>query len=252
MRYILLCFCLTVSQAWANSNALYNYDTNEYITKQDVESVHSIASITKLFTAMTVLESGAELDKRINVECRVRGTTGKNIEMTRRDLLTVMIVASDNCAADTLANDYPNGYSSFVQARTNLIQNMGLKNTRLHDATGLSVFNSSTVADLITFAPIVYGNLFLRSVANLPEATVRAFRKGKENVIRVHNTNPSLYNHKEIVISKTGFTNSAGRCVLMMVKKLDYFYAVVVLGEPSVRARTTQAEHLLNYENKRK
>lgn len=252
MRYILLCFCLTISQAWANSHALYNYDTKEYITKQNVESIHSIASITKLFTAMTILESGVELDKRINVECRVRGSNGKNIEMSRRDLLTVMIVASDNCAADTLANDYPNGYSSFVQARTKLIKNMGLKNTRLHDATGLSVFNSSTVSDLITFAPIAYGNLFLRSISNLPAATVRSVRKGKETVIKVYNTNPSVYNHKEIVISKTGFTNSAGRCVLMMVKKLDYFYAVIVLGEPTVRARTKQAERLLNYENRNK
>jgi D-alanyl-D-alanine carboxypeptidase len=59
-----------------------------------------------------------------------------------------------------------------------------------------------------------------------------------------------VYNHKEVVISKTGFTNPAGRCVLMMTKKLENFYAVVVLGEPNVKARTQKVERLLDYENK--
>ena len=250
MRYILLCFFLIASQAWANSHALYSYDKKEYLDKQDVESIRSIASITKLFTAITILESKSNLDDRIRVECRSSGKIIRNTEMTRRDLLTAMIVSSDNCAAETLANNYPNGYNEFIIARTDLIQNMGLKNTRLYDATGLSVFNSSTVSDLILFAPMAYANPVLRSIANLPEASVKAFKKGKEIVIKVHNTNPSVYNHKEVVISKTGFTNSAGRCVLMMTKRLENFYAVVVLGEPNIKSRNRQVERLLEYENK--
>jgi D-alanyl-D-alanine endopeptidase (penicillin-binding protein 7) len=250
MRYLLFCFWLLATQAWGNSYALYRYDTNEYIDRQDVEGIHSIASITKLFTAMTILESKSDLDTRLRVECQNSGVVIRNTEMTRRDLLTAMIVASDNCAAETLANNYPNGYNSFITARTNMVQNLGLKNTRLYDATGLSVFNSSTVADLISFAPTVYADPVLRSIANLPQATVKAIRRGKEIVINLHNTNPSVYNHKEVVISKTGFTNPAGRCVLMMTKKFENFYAVVVLGEPNVRARTQKVEHLLDHENK--
>lgn len=250
MRYLFFFLCLVISQAWANSHALYRYDTNEYVDKQDVESVRSIASITKLFTALTILESNTDLDTRIRVACQSSGKVIRNTEMTRRDLLTAMIVASDNCAAETLANNYPNGYNNFIEERTKLIQNIGLKNTRLYDSTGLSVFNSSTVSDLILFAPVAYANPVLRSISNLPEASVRAIKKGKEIVIRVHNTNPSLYNHKEVVISKTGFTNSAGRCVLIMTKKLENFYAVVVLGEPNVKARTKKVERLLDYENK--
>ena len=250
MRYLFLCLCLVASSAWSNSYALYNYGTKEYIDKQDVESVRSIASITKLFTALTVLESNINLDTRLRVECRNSGFVIRNTEMTRRDLLTAMIVASDNCAAETLANNHPNGYYNFLADRNILIANLGLKNTRLYDATGLSVFNSSTVADLVSFAPTAYANTVLRNIANLPNATVRAFRRGKEVIIKVHNTNPSVYNHKEVVISKTGFTNPAGRCVLMMTKKLENFYAVVVLGEPNVRARTQKVERLLDYENK--
>lgn len=250
MRYLLVCLYLVASSAWSNSYALYNYGTEEYITKQDVETVRSIASITKLFTALTILESKSDLNARLRVECQNKGFIIRNTEMTRRDLLTAMIVSSDNCAAETLANNYPRGYDNFILARTNLIQSMGLKNTRLYDSTGLSVFNSSTVSDLITFAPIAYADPVLRSIANLPQTTVKAVRKGKEIIIKLRNTNPSVYNHKEVVISKTGFTNSAGRCVLMMTKKLENFYAVVVLGEPNVRARTQKVEHLLEYENK--
>jgi D-alanyl-D-alanine endopeptidase (penicillin-binding protein 7) len=250
MRYILLYFCLMVSQAWANSHALYSYDTKEYLDKQDVESIRSIASITKLFTAMTILESKSNLDDRIRVACRSSGKIIRNTEMTRRDLLTAMIVSSDNCAAETLANNYPNGYNNFITERTNLIQKIGLKNTKLYDATGLSVFNSSTVSDLIVFAPIAYANPVLRSIANLPNATVKAFKKGKEIVIKVHNTNSLVYNHKEVVISKTGFTNSAGRCMLIMTKRLENFYAIVVLGEPNIKSRNRQVERLLDHENK--
>jgi serine-type D-Ala-D-Ala endopeptidase (penicillin-binding protein 7) len=250
MRYLFFCLWLLATQAWGNSYALYRYDTNEYVTKQDVESIHSIASITKLFTAMTILESKSDLDARLRVECQNSGFVIRNTEMTRRDLLTAMIVSSDNCAAETLADNHPDGYHKFLADRNTLIQNLGLKNTRLYDATGLSVFNSSTVADLISFAPTAYADPVLRSVANLPQATVRAIRRGNEIVIKLHNTNPSVYNHKEVVISKTGFTNPAGRCVLMMTKKLENFYAVVVLGEPNVRARTQKVERLLEYENK--
>ena len=250
MRYLFLCLCLVASSAWGNSYALYNYGTKEYIDKQDVESVRSIASITKLFTALTVLESKSDLITRLRVECQNSGFVIRNTEMTRRDLLTAMIVASDNCAAETLANNHPNGYHSFLTDRNILIENLGLKNTRLYDATGLSVFNSSTVADLVSFAPTAYANPVLRSVANLPQTTVKAIRKGKEIVIKLRNTNPSVYNHKEVVISKTGFTNPAGRCVLMMTKKLENFYAVIVLGELNVQARTQKVERLLKYENK--
>jgi len=250
MRYIFCCLYFLVSSAWGNSYALYNYETHEYMAKQDVETVRSIASITKLFTALTIIESKSDLDSRLKVECQNKNFIFRNTEMTRRDLLTAMIVSSDNCAAETLAKNYPRGYDSFILARNNLIQHMGLKNTKLYDATGLSVFNSSTVSDLVLFAPIAYADPVLRSIANLPQTTVRAIRKGKEIIIKLHNTNPSVYNHKEVVISKTGFTNPAGRCVLMMTKKLENFYAVVVLGEPNVRSRTQKVENLLEYENK--
>jgi D-alanyl-D-alanine endopeptidase (penicillin-binding protein 7) len=246
MRYILLCFCLIASQAWANSHALYSYNTKEYLDKQNVESIRSIASITKLFTAMTILESESNLDDRIRVGCQSSGKIIRNTEMTRRDLLTAMIVSSDNCAAETLANNYPNGYNNFITERTNLIQKIGLKNTKLYDATGLSVFNSSTVSDLIVFAPIAYANPVLRSIANLPNATVKAFKKGKEIVIKVHNTNSLVYNHKEVVISKTGFTNPAGWCIDMQVHHKDQDVDFIVLGSPSKKIRNELVSKRLN------
>jgi D-alanyl-D-alanine carboxypeptidase len=88
-------------------------------------------------------------------------------------------------------------------------------------------------------------------MASLPNTSITMYnKKNKKIVLQLHNTNPSVIKYNSIVLSKTGFTNSAGRCVVMLVKKFDEFFAVVILGEPNVRARTRVAEKLLSYETK--
>ena len=245
MKYLLLALALFSNYAWADSHALYHYSTAEYIDKKDTDTVRSIASITKLFTAMTVITSGQDLEERVAVDCRNRGRISNGMELSRKDLLTAAIVVSDNCAAETLANTYPGGYSRFIFDRSKLLKDLGLHNTQLFDPTGLSVFNVSTVDDLIKFAPVVYSNEFLRTIANLPQATIKAIRKGRVVSITVRNTNPAIFSHNDVVVSKTGFTNSAGRCVLMLVKRVQDVYAVVVLGEPNLKSRTKQVEILM-------
>jgi D-alanyl-D-alanine endopeptidase (penicillin-binding protein 7) len=246
MKYLLLALALFSNSVWATSHALYQYSTSEYIDKKDTDTIRSIASITKLFTAMTVLTSSQDLEEKIMVDCRNRGHVSNGMELSRRDLLTAAIVVSDNCAAETLANNYPGGYSRFIFDRSKLLSDLGLHNTHLFDPTGLSVFNVSTVDDLIKFAPVAYSNEFLRTIANLPQATIKATRKGRSISITVRNTNPAIFSHNDIVVSKTGFTNTAGRCVLMLVKRVQDLYAVVVLGELNIKSRTKAVELLLS------
>lgn len=247
MKYFLIILTLLIQSVWADSHALFNYNNREYIERQDTSSIRSIASITKLFTAITILKDSQDLDSLIEVDCKNKGRVGVGMQLSRRDLLTATVVSSDNCAAETLANNYSGGYSKFISDREVLIRELGLFNTHLHDPTGLSVFNVSTVEDLIVFAPIAYQNEVLRSIANLPEARLTAYRKGRKIVVPIRNTNPSLYIHPEIVVSKTGFTNAAGRCVIILTKRLENLYAVVVLGEPNLKSRTRKVEKLLAY-----
>jgi D-alanyl-D-alanine endopeptidase (penicillin-binding protein 7) len=248
MKYLLILLLCLSPLVWADSHALYNYQTAEYLDKQDTDSPRSIASITKLFTAMTVINSKQPLDEILTVDCQNKGRVVKGSSITRKDLLTAMIVASDNCAAETLANSHVGGYHQFIVDRTALIASYNLKNTHLFDSTGLSPFNVSTVDDLIAFAPIAYQDEFLRTISNLPQASISARVKNRTVVIKLNNTNPAIYNHPEIVVSKTGFTNIAGRCVLMLVQKVQNVYAVVILGKPNLNSRNKEAERLLTKE----
>jgi D-alanyl-D-alanine endopeptidase (penicillin-binding protein 7) len=246
MRYLLL-FLLFFANSVQAGYALYDYGRQEYLDKQETEEVRSIASITKLFTALTVIRSNTDLERKVEIHCQSRGHLQKGTELTIRDLLVAAMVASDNCAAETLANTYTGGFSAFIFDRNQLIINMGLKHTKLHDATGLSVFNTSTISDLIVFGSIAYQNQILRSIANLPEATLTMWLKGRIINLSIKNTNPALFNHSDIALSKTGTTNAAGKCVLMVVKRFEVLYAVVVLGEPNLKSRTKKVEKLLAY-----
>ena len=95
---LLLAVSISVVQASTviQSHALYQYGTSEYLEQQDIDQPHSIASITKLFTAITVLESHQDLNELIDINCENRGHVQRGMTMTRSDLLTAMIVSSDN------------------------------------------------------------------------------------------------------------------------------------------------------------
>lgn len=245
MKYLLLILALFVTPSWAESHALFDYNNNEYLSVQDADTQRNIASITKLFTGVTILRSNADMEEHITVKCNSRGHVIKGTLMSRRDLFTAMIVSSDNCASETLANAHPGGFMRFIRDRNEMLTAYGLKNTQLFDSTGLSVFNVSTVNDLVAFAPVVYQNDFLQHVSSLPKATVHAYRNGKAIPIQLYNTNPAFASHNNIVVSKTGYTSRAGRCVLMMVQRMENFYAVIVLGKPSSSSRSKEVEKLM-------
>ena len=246
MRYFLLSLLFFANSVHAGY-ALYDYGRKEYLDQQETEEVRSIASITKLFTALTIIKSNTDLERKVRIQCQSRGRLQKGTELTIRDLLVASLVASDNCAAETLANTYTGGLRAFIFDTNQLVKKMGLRHTNLHDATGLSVFNTSTISDLITFGSIAYQNQILRDISSLPEATLTVWRKERTSTLSIKNTNPALFNHSDIALSKTGTTNAAGRCVLMVVKRFEELYAVVVLGEPNLKSRTKKVEKLLAY-----
>jgi D-alanyl-D-alanine endopeptidase (penicillin-binding protein 7) len=252
MKYLIALLLLVVSSAHAESYALYHYGTSQYIDSQAVTEQRSIASITKLFTANTILKSNLKLNDIVPIVCDRRGKVSNGARMSIRDLLIATIVASDNCAAEALANAYPGGSKNFTDHRNQYIFSSGLTRTSIHDATGLSIFNVSTVEDLIKFINVAYQNETMRLIANLPKADVTLYKKNKKHVIHLHNTNPAIFKHNNILLSKTGFTNSAGRCVVMIIDRSDNMYAVVVLGEQNVLSRTRTVEKLLAYENSSK
>jgi D-alanyl-D-alanine carboxypeptidase len=208
--------------------------------------VRPIASITKLFTAIVVLRSGAELDERVKVQGKAGGRFSKGMMVSRMDLMRAMLISSDNLAAETLANTYTGGFSAYIKDANEYVKGMGMIHTELVDASGLQPGNVSNVTELVHFLWIIRQNPYIRAIANEKSATL-SIPKGKKTLkINLHNTNPTLFKFDNILISKTGFTNPAGRCVIMLVEKEQRLYAVVILGQKNVQARSIIATELIN------
>jgi D-alanyl-D-alanine endopeptidase (penicillin-binding protein 7) len=226
--------------------ALYDYDARMYNVRFSHDTTRSIASITKLFTANTVLNSGVDLNEKIKINGRSGGKVPPGAYMTRLDLLRATIISSDNRAAETLANHHPGGFSQFVKDTNAYLEQNLLFDTKIVDSTGLLAGNTSTARDLVEFLYQIKDQPVIRQIAKERNA-VLAVPKGKKTIaINLRNTNPDLFVYDNILISKTGFTNAAGRCVLMLVEKNHELFAVVVLGQKDVKDRSQVVGTLLN------
>ena len=233
---------------YIGSYALYSYESKSYLVQQDLKQTKSIASITKLFTAITILESGVDLDEKIKVNGKSNGKVPSQVLMSRKDLLRAMIISSDNKAAESLANNHPGGVDKFIIDVNAYTEHHALYNTHLADSTGLLSTNTSNTSDLIEFLYLIKDNPIIRSIA-AERVAVLNLAKGKKTIkINLHNTNPDLFVYDNILISKTGFTNAAGRCLLMLIEKNNEKYAVVILGQPNVKTRSKLVNTLLHIE----
>jgi D-alanyl-D-alanine endopeptidase (penicillin-binding protein 7) len=259
MKHFLIALLLTpLTTLAAGSYALYDYEQDEFQVASNVNEQRPIASITKLFTAVMIDRSGVDLDEKVKVTGRSGGKVPRGAMMTRLDLMRAMLISSDNRAAETLAETYPGGFNRFIKDVNEYTQYMGLTNTHLVDSSGLLPGNVSTAQDLVKFLWKISENPVIRDIAseryatlNVPGKTVKSKSKKKKKKyartvrINLHNTNPSMFVFDNILISKTGFTNPAKRCVVMLVEKNKQKYGIAILGQPDVRARSKIAQELI-------
>lgn len=249
MKKFFILFLLFVSSAYGQgSYVLFDYSATMYAVRLDHDKTRSIASITKLFTANTILNSGVDLNEKIKINGRSNGKVPLGAYMTRIDLMRAMIISSDNRASETLANHHPGGFDQFIKDTNSYLDQNLLYDTKIVDSTGLLSGNTSTARDLVEFLYQIKNQPVIRQIANERNA-VLAVPKGKKTIaINLRNTNPDLFVYDNILISKTGFTNAAGRCVLMLVEKNHELFAVVVLGQKDVKNRSRVVGALLNVE----
>ena len=245
--------CLWLSgNSYAQPNhgawGLYDYDLIEYQMVYNRSDVRSIASITKLFTATTILRQGLDLDEKVKVTGKSGGRFPRGAMVPRIDLMKAMLISSDNLAAETLAHSYPGGFNAFITDTNQWVQGTGLSSTKIVDASGLLAGNVSTIDNLVALLFRIKDHDVIQEISNERTTTLK-LPKGKKTVkINLRNTNPTLFQFDNIVISKTGFTNPAGRCVAMLVRKEDRLYAVIVLGQPNVKERSQLANELISKE----
>lgn len=193
-----------------------------------------IASITKLMTALVVLESGEPLDAWLtfherhtpaaaNAYSRIRIDS----QMRRADVLRIALMSSENFAAYTLARSHPGGFDAFIEAMNSKAADLGMTGTRFVDPTGLSADNVSTAADLVRL---------VNAAASHPEireySTTGYFRGQFRNPrysLSFGNTNALVHRDSwGVALSKTGYLSEAGRC-LVMVSRMDGKDVVTVL-----------------------
>ena len=216
------------------------------IASENIDAVRSIASVTKLITAITVLDSGAPLDKPLNIKTKVtRKKKTKEVstaydESTRRQLIELAIVRSDNHAARLLCETYPGGYEECIRAMNRKLLNLGMLNSQMFDPTGLDDRNVSTARDLIKLAQSAVGYPEIVTASHQSQIKIKINKRWFQG----RNTNPLIGDKHEIQVSKTGWTTRSGGCIVMLMDTDRGRRVIVVLGSRSIKTRIPEAEFI--------
>lgn len=246
MKILIYLFFLFASTAHATSLALINFSNGQLESSHRHEEVVPIASVTKLFTAAGVIESDVDLFEKVKVQGRSSGRFTKGTMVSRLDLMKAMLIASDNLAAESLAYAHPAGYPAFIALVNEYIGSIGLKHTKIFDASGLSVFNVSTAEELVNFVYYLRHYPLITAISSRANDDIELDTKKNKTVkLQVRNTNPDI-NKYDVLISKTGFTSAAGRCLVMLVHKGNEIIGVAVLGFKTPKTRSEAIAQLIN------
>jgi D-alanyl-D-alanine endopeptidase (penicillin-binding protein 7) len=221
--------------------AVRDLDTGKVLYEKRDEMSVPIASITKLMTAMVTLDGGQSLDERISVVSR-RDTHGKNgfsrlrpgSETTRGDLLRLTLMASENLAAYALASHYEGGVGGFVAAMNAKAKSLGMTRTLFADPSGLSPENRSSAADLLKMLVAAYEYEVIRTYSTTRRYVAKFRRPSYE--LTYGNTNPLTASSRwDVALSKTGFIDEAGRCLVMVTEFDGKRVAMVLLNSFGTR-----------------
>lgn len=215
------------------SALVLDQSTGQALVEKQAAAVVPIASLTKLMTAMVLLDAHldpAELltitsdDKDSLRHSRSRLPVGTRLP--REQALLLALLASENRAAHALGRTYPGGLASFVRAMNAKAQELGLSGTRFEDPSGLSSGNVATAWDLARIIQAAYRYPEIRDFSTRPETTVQAGRRS----IQFPNTNTLVRNPRwNIGLSKTGYIEEAGRCLVMQAMLANRPVLVILL-----------------------
>jgi serine-type D-Ala-D-Ala endopeptidase (penicillin-binding protein 7) len=220
-----------VLQLASNKALIINQNTGEILFAKNTNQPTPIASITKLMTAMVMLDSKLPQDEVLAISeddiDYLKGTSsrlGVGTQMKRIEFLQLALMASENRAAATLASNHPGGKYAFVKAMNTKAAALGMKNTHFVDSTGLDSENVSTAEDLAKMVQAAYQYDEIRAATTTADREV--YLDGREYPVTFKNTNGLVREGEwEIGLSKTGFINEAGRCLVMQA---------TIAGEPMI------------------
>jgi len=219
----------------SGSALLMDMQTNKVIYASNPDVVVPIASVSKLMTGLVIVEAKQNMDEYISVNIsdtpEMKGVFSRvklNSELPRREMLLIALMSSENRAAASLGHHYPGGYVAFIAAMNAKAKALGMTSTHFVEPTGLSVRNVSTARDLSKLLVAAHKYPILSELSTTKEKTV-SFRK-PNYTLGFRNTDHLVNKANwDIKITKTGFTNEAGHCLVLVTSMGNRPVALVIL-----------------------
>jgi D-alanyl-D-alanine endopeptidase (penicillin-binding protein 7) len=223
-------------------------ETGECLVQKKAEAVLPIASITKLMTAMVVFDAGLNLEESLTIEDEdvdmVRHSHSRipvGTRLTRREVLLLALMSSDNRCAHALGRTYPGGFEECVNAMNEKARSMGLSETHFKDTIGLSDRNVSSARDLVRLVNTAYQYGYIREFTTCKKAVINTGWRELE----FSNTNQLVRNSGwQIGLSKTGFIGEAGRCLVMQANVAQRPVLIVLLDSQGKMTRIGDANRI--------
>lgn len=231
MRLLVLILALLASNAFAFNMTAQSWletdDQGNLIEGSNITEVRSIASITKLMTVMAVLDLKQDLQEKIG-------------KFTRGQLVQLALVKSDNDAAKALCDNFPGGRFECIRFMNEKANYLGMYRTKFVEPTGLSPMNISTALDLLK---LVFEARHYPEIVKASQTPVLNIQVGNK-VLSYRNTNPVIGKRYNFIVSKTGSTNAAGSCIVVMVDT-DIGRRIVILLGAKAGKRLPEAEYIV-------
>ena len=205
-------------------------DQGNLIEGSNITEVRSIASITKLMTVIAVLDNEPNMQEKIG-------------KYTREQLIQLALVKSDNDAAKALCDNFPGGKFSCIKYMNEKAHSLGMLKTKFVEPTGLSPMNISTALDLLR---LVFEASNYYEIVKASQTPVLSIQVGKKT-LHFNNTNPIVGKRHNFIVSKTGTTNAAGGCIVMMLDTDAGRRIVILLGSKNGKVRIPEAEFIALY-----
>ncbi|MBW3511300.1 M56 family metallopeptidase [Janthinobacterium sp. NKUCC06_STL] len=222
--------------------------SGKVLMAKDADAVVPIASITKLMTAMVVLDAAQDKEEQVHIvradgdaSLQRRSLLADGVAVSRGALLQLALLPSENRAAAALARTYPGGSAAFNDALQAKIRHLGLRRTTLLDPVGSSPANTSTASEVAKIVAAAARYPDIARITSHPQASVAV--NGKLRTL--HNTNPLVGGKGwDIVLSKTGSSHEAGSCLTMRMRSGGKHVTVVLLDAAGAQRRSLDAGHI--------
>jgi D-alanyl-D-alanine endopeptidase (penicillin-binding protein 7) len=198
------------------------------VQSENPDQVRSIASISKLMTSIIVLDAHQNLNEQIG-------------DFTRQQLLDMALIRSDNRASQVLCDNYIGGRVACVRAMNIKARLLGMPNTNFVEPTGLSIMNVSTARELIKLVQASSTYPEIVKSASTSEVKIKIRKKW----VVFHNTNPIIGKRHKFIVSKTGYINASGGCIVLMLDTEIGNRIVIVLGSKNTHTRIPEAEFII-------